>query len=84
MIYKVVPQVYAGYGEMHGGDLGDSLCKPGTPCQGPSPDRIMEGNTYFDSDFPLMTKVLSARYLGAQVKSVSGGMSKIITWKKKE
>lgn len=43
----VTDKVYDGYGELHGGSVGDKMCKPDQPCKGPNPDRLMEGNSYF-------------------------------------
>lgn len=51
--------VYEGYGELHGGSVGESMCKPDWACKGPNPDRLMEGNEYFDKDFPELTHLNS-------------------------
>jgi hypothetical protein len=75
----VIPQVYAGYGEMQGGELGQALCKPGQPCSGPDPDRVAEGNAYFDSEFPLLTRVKQAVYVAHDTVSISDSPPALIT-----
>ena len=63
----VTNKIYDGYGEMHGGSVGDDLCKPDYPCLGPDPDRVEEGNAYFDKDFPKLTKLTTATFKEAYV-----------------
>ena len=62
---------YHGYGELHGGSLGEELCKPEYPCDGPDPDRVEEGNAYFDKEFPKLTRATKAEFVEVTAPDLS-------------